>query len=31
MLSAFIFGMIPMLVLIAIAKVGQIIKQRKKR
>jgi hypothetical protein len=31
MLSAFIFGVIPMLVLIAIAKVGQIMKKRQKR
>lgn len=31
MLNAFIFGIIPMLVLIAIAKIGQIIKQRQKR
>lgn len=31
MLNAFIFGVIPMLVLIAIAKIGQIIKQRQKR
>ncbi|RBA01431.1 hypothetical protein DOD22_2582 [Staphylococcus arlettae] len=31
MLHAFIFGVIPMLVLIAIAKIGQIIKQRQKR
>jgi hypothetical protein len=31
MLSAFIFGIVPMLVLIAIVKIGQIIKQRQKR
>jgi hypothetical protein len=28
MLNAFIFGIVPMLLLIAIAKIGQIIKQR---
>lgn len=31
MLNAFIFGTIPMLVLVTIAKIGQIIKQRQKR
>lgn len=31
MLSAFIFGVIPMLVLITIVKIGIIIKQRQKR
>ncbi len=31
MLSPFIIGFIPILVLVAIAKIGQIIKQKQKR